>query len=373
MKIAVLGMRGFPGVQGGVETHCENLYPRLAAKGYEVIVFTRAQYVDPAIKEFKGVKFIPLTCPKNKFLEAFIHTFKGIFAAKKIKADIVHIHAAGPSLFVPMSRLWGMKVVMTNHGPDYMRQKWNTVAKAILRLGERLGSRYANAVICISETIAENIRNKYKREVIVIPNGVVIPEILTSDEALGRFNLKKGKYILAVGRFVPEKGFDDLIRAFEIASGGNTGPRNDEWKLVIAGRADHEDKYSRELKELAGKNKDIILTGFLTGKPLQEFYSHAGLFVLPSYYEGLPIVLLEAMSYGLSCIISDIPANREVGLAEERYFNPGDIKGLAAKIKVFINRPFSEAERLSQIRHLTEKYDWNKIAEETLKVYQEIK
>jgi glycosyltransferase involved in cell wall biosynthesis len=142
---------------------------------------------------------------------------------------------------------------------------------------------------------------------------------------------------------------------------------------VIVGKADHEDKYSRSLKEKATKNKNIILTGFLTGKPLQELYSHAGLFVLPSYYEGLPIVLLEAMSYGLSCIASDIPANRNAGLDDDRFFKPGDINDLASKIKEFINKPFEEEERQRQIYMITEQYDWGKIAEETLKVYQAVK
>ena len=146
----------------------------------------------------------------------------------------------------------------------------------------------------------------------------------------------------------------------------------DDWKLVIVGKADHEDRYSRGLKEKADKNKNIILTGFLTGKPLQELYSHAGLFVLPSYYEGLPIVLLEAMSYGLSSIASDIPANRNVGLNDDRFFKPGDVNEIAAKIEEFINKPFKEEERKRQIYMITEQYNWGRIAEDTLKVYKAV-
>ena len=146
----------------------------------------------------------------------------------------------------------------------------------------------------------------------------------------------------------------------------------DDWKLVIVGKADHEDKYSRSLKKKAENNKNIILTGFLTGKPLRELYSHAGLFVLPSYYEGLPIVLLEAMSYGLSCIASDIPANRNVGLDDDRFFKPGDVNAIAAKIEEFINKPFKEEERERQIYMITEQYNWGKIAEDTLKVYKSV-
>ena len=143
-------------------------------------------------------------------------------------------------------------------------------------------------------------------------------------------------------------------------------------KLVIVGDADHEDKYSLSLKESAKTNKNIVLTGFLSGEPLRELYSNAGLFVLPSYYEGLPIVLLEAMSYGLLCLVSDIPANREVRLNEENYFQPGDIKGLASKITEFLNKPLTDVEKRSQIGRIAKEYNWNTIAEKTLEVYKSI-
>jgi len=376
MRIAVLGTRGFPDVQGGVEKHCENLYPLLAQKGCEIIVFGRAPYIGKTAIDYQGIKIIPLFCPKNKFLEAFVHTFCGIFAAKKVNPDILHIHAIGPALFVPLARLLGLKVVLTHHGPDYLRKKWNMPAKIILRLGEIFGTRRANELICVSESAADNIRKKYKRDVTVIPNGVVIPKgqgqspkngdsPLSTEDALKKFGLEKRKYILAVGRFVPEKGFDYLIEAWKIL--------NPDWKLVIAGDADHEDKYSLELKRKAARDKNIILTGFLTGQPLEELYSSAGLFVLPSYYEGLPIALLEAMSYGLSCIASDIPANREMGLSADRYFKPQNIEELALKIKYF--REFgrlSEVERQEQLRMLNEKYNWEKIAEKTFEIYRKV-
>lgn len=403
MKIAVLGTRGFPGVQGGVEKHCENLYPRLVEKGCDVVVFTREPYVNSAIDNYKGVKLIPLSCPKNKFLEAFLHTFKGIFAAKKIKPDILHIHAIGPSLFVPLARLMGFKVVITHHGPDYQRQKWNKIAKFVLRMGEKWGCSCANAVICVAEPIAEDIRKKYNRVVEVIPNGVDLRAPFDfargrqENKVLEKYGVEKGKYVLAVGRFVPEKRFDVLIDAFKIASSPACGeaPRNDtiearrtlkEWKLVIVGDADHEDAYSLKLKKRAQEYQNtsaqgaraqvraqVILTGFLSGEPLQELYSNAGLFVLPSYYEGLPIVLLEAMSYGLSCVVSDIPANRGVGLSEDRFFVPGEVQALALKIKEFMNKPLSEEARKKQIEVISEKYDWEKIAQKTLEVYGRVK
>lgn len=383
MKIAVLGTRGFPDIQGGVESHCENLYTRLAKMGCDVTVFGRKPYLKigtvPTSMQttvrgqplfYKDVTLIAISCPTNKFLEALVHTFKGVFAARKLKPDILHIHAVGPSLLVPFARLMGFKVVMTNHGPDYARKKWNWFAKLILWKGEWLGSVFSNAVICISETIASDIRRRFHREVTVIPNGVDTPEIVRTDEALKKYGLEKGKYLLAVGRFVPEKGLHDLVEAFGIAS-APAGPRNDGWKLVIAGDADHEDKYSLSLKQKVKTNPSIISTGFISGVPLKELYSNAGLFVLPSYYEGLPIVLLEAMSYGLSCIVSDIPANREVELSEDRFFKPGDVKKLSEKIKEFIGRSMTDEAKEKQINMIKDKYNWESIAIRTLDIYKE--
>jgi len=365
MKIAVLGTRGFPGVQGGVEAHCEKLYPRLAKLGCEITVFTRKPYINPQIKRYKDVGLVSLNCPKSKSLEAIAHTLKGAFVAKKITPDILHIHAIGPSLFIPLARILGMRVVMTNHGPDYKRKKWGLFAKLVLKLGERLGSCFANEIICISEVIADEIKRKYNRGAHIIPNGVEIPKILESEEMLGKYSLKKGKYILTVGRFVPEKGFVDLIDAFENARLG-------DWKLVIVGSADHESEYSRTLKEKAGKNQNVVLTGFLSGTPLQELYSHAGLFVIPSYYEGLPIVLLEAMSYGLLCLASDIPANHCLALPDENYFAAGDIKQLSEKLRDFAKKSLSPEQKSNHVEMVRQMYDWDRIAKETLKVYNKV-
>lgn len=363
MKIAVLGTRGFPNVPGGIEAHCANLYPCLVEKGCDVTVFTRKGYVDANLNSYKGVKLVALDCMKNKFLEAFLHTFFGVFAANKISPDILHIHGIGPSLIVPLARILGLKVVMTNHGPDYKRKKWGTFAKLILAFGEYLGSRYTDGVISISEDIAARVRKKCKREPFVIPNGVTTRQPLQDEDLLAKYGLTKGRYILSVGRFVPEKGFHDLIEAFNNIKA---------WRLVIAGDSNHPDRYSLDLKKKAAGNKDIVLTGFLNGRALQELYSHAGLFVLPSYYEGMPIVLLEAMSYGVSCIATKISANRGLGLDESRFFRPGDIQALANKIRVFMARPLTEEEKNSQIDNVAENYNWGHIADRTLKVYRQV-
>lgn len=362
LKIVVLGTRGFPDVQGGIETHCQNLYPLLTERNCEITVFARKPYLSLCLPHFyKGVKIIPLPCLKNKFFEAFLHTLRGIFAAKKIHPYILHIHAIGPSILVPLARLLGMKVVMTHHGQDYRRKKWGRGAKIILRLGEYLGIRYAHKVIAISKDIADEIERKYKRKVNVVPNGVLPPCPCATEESIKKFRLEKQRFILSVGRFVPEKGFLDLIMAFNNLQS--------EWKLVIAGCADHKSSYSMALEKEAGKSQNIILTGYLSGKPLQELYALAGLFVLPSYYEGLPIALLEAMSYGLPCLASDIEPHRRAGLTKERLFKPGDIAELSRKINRLIAQPLSHEESIRQMDTIAKNYDWNKIADSTREIY----
>jgi len=385
LKVCVLGTRGFPNVQGGVENHCEHLYPELVKMGCNVTVFTRKPYastLDPIT--YCGLALVPLPCTKSKHFEAIIHTFKGVFAAKKLKPDILHIHAIGPSLLTPLAKMLGMKVVVTHHGPDYKRAKWEWFAKLALRIGEWAGVTFADEVITISETIADDLKKRFGiSNITVIPNGVTPLEPTTSSNYLKDMGLTKGRYILAVGRFVPEKGFHDLIEAFNMMQ-DNSRPQTPnsslptpdsqlqipKLKLVLVGDADHEDSYSLDLKEKARKNTNIVLTGFLTGEPLQELYSHAALFVLPSYYEGLPIALLEAMSYGLSCIASDIPANRIVGLSDGRYFKAGDKEGLSKNLKEFISKPLTEEEKSAQIQRIAEQYNWEKIASKTLEVYK---
>lgn len=365
MKIVVLGTRGFPGVRGGVESHCEKLYPKLSKLGCDVTVFTRKPYVDPEIKVYNGVDLIALDCPKRKTLEAIIHTFTGMLKARKLNPDILHIHAIGPSILVPVARILGFKVVMTHHGPDYRRRKWGSFAKFVLRIGERLSSNFADEVIAISQMVAQDLKSKYNRDSHVIPNGVDIHEPLKSEEILKKYDLKKGRYILAVGRFVPEKGFINLIDAFLLAQLKNM-------KLVIVGCADHESKYSRDLERRAKINSDIVLTGYLNGLGLKELYSHAGFFVLPSTYEGLPITLLEAMGYGLLCLASDIPPNRYIGLPFDHYFAPDNIEEFIQRLREFSQKTLTEEEKSKQIEMLKKNYSWDEIAKRTLEVYEKV-
>ncbi len=362
MKIFVTGTRGIPDIPGGVEKHCQQLYPLIVAHGHEVILATRTQYVTDEQSVWQGVQLVHLFAPHKKSFEAIVHTFFAVLKARSMGVDVLHIHAVGPGLMVPFARLLGLRVVVTNHGPDYDRDKWGKGARAVLRLGEYLGGRFANEVIVISRVIAEIIRKRCQRDAHLIYNGVPLPKKSRQTDFLERVGITPGKYVLAVARFVPEKGLHDLVEAFQKVEG--------EYQLVIAGDADHETAYSRDLKTRIAADRRIVLTGYVTGEDLNQVFSHARLFVLPSYHEGLPIALLEAMSYGLPVLVSDIPANKEVNLALGRYFKCRDVQDLCEHLAVLLDKGLPEEEKDDYRIQIAEKYNWLKIAEQTIMVYQ---
>lgn len=364
MKIVVTGTRGIPNVMGGVETHCEELFPRIAKRGFDVTVIRRTDYVKDDLKEWNGVNLVNIDSPKKKSFEAIIHTFRAINEAKRLKADILHIHAIGPALLVPYAKILGMKVVFTHHGPDYDRDKWGFAAKTMLKLGERMGCMFADEVIVISDVIRNLIKRKYNRtsHVHLIYNGVSQPEICDYPEYFNELGIEKGKYILGMCRFVPEKNLHHLVEAFTKVKSRN---EVEDIKFVLAGDTDFEDDYSRNLKEMARKN-GVVLTGFIKGKKLHSLLTNCLCYCLPSSHEGLPIALLEAMSYGVKVIVSDIPANKEVGLPESDYFPVGNVDALEEKLKAVIGQP------LQHIDYDMKKYDWEKIADQIKDVYSEL-
>ena len=364
MKIFVIGTRGIPDIPGGVETHCQELYPRIVASGHEVTVVTRASYVQDKRKSWKGVSLKHIFVPRIKVLEALVHTFLATISGKFSKADLIHVHAIGPGLLVPLIRLMGKKVVMTNHGPDYHRAKWGFFAKKTLMLGEYWGGKNADEIIVISSVIRDIVKKRCNRESNLIYNGVTLPEKTTKTNILDQHGIQPGKYILAVVRLVPEKGLHDLIEAF-IKIPGNQ-------QLVIAGDADHETKYSRELKKKAATDSRIILTGYITGKYLNQVFSHAKQFVLPSYHEGLPIALLEAMSYNIPPLVSDIPAHQEVELPEYCYFRCGDVAHLQCRLEQSLNSNTSNQKSVDYRSIVAQKYNWDKITQQTIAVYEKV-
>jgi glycosyltransferase involved in cell wall biosynthesis len=361
--ICVLGARGVPGVAGGVEAHCEALMPRLAALRPEArfVVLARKAYVREPRYTFAGVDVVALPAPKHRYLEAFVHTLRGVLHARFAEgARIVHLHAIGPALFAPLARLLGMRVIVTHHSRNYLHAKWNAVARAALRFGEWCAATCADRVIAVSPSLAEEMRRRYRgaaRKISYIPNGATEfpPPGRDEDEAaiLARLGVAPGGYIIAVGRLTPEKGLHDLIPAYEKAA----PPR----KLLIVGRADFEDDYSRAL--MAHASDKIIFAGFQDRATLRTLYANAALFVMPSHHEGMPIAALEALSCNAPILMSDIEPNRDLALPGVCYFPMGDADALAAKLAC------DPSVYAVDARAMLKAFSWAEVARQTGAVY----
>jgi glycosyltransferase involved in cell wall biosynthesis len=366
-SIIALGFRGIPNVPGGVEVHASELYPRLQALGAEVTVLGRNPYRptgSPA--HWRGVNVRWFATPKQQGVEAIVHTFLGVLYAAVRRPDVLHIHAVGPWLFVPLAKLLGLKVVVTHHGQDYLREKWHAPARALLRLGERLGMRFADERIAISRSIGEWVLREYQRSTVLIPNGVADLKPVQTSTLVDRYGLTLGRYVIQVSRLVPEKRQLDLITAF-------TAARLPGWKLILVGGAQGSQRYAELVRERCAGNPAIVTTGFLSGPEVQELLSHAGIFALPSSHEGLPISLLEAMRLGTPIVASDIPANRETGLDDSCYFAVGDTDALAQRlVRLAAAAPEERALMAERLRAACGRYDWDDIAESTMQVMKRV-
>jgi len=356
LRIFVLGTRGIPDIQGGVEQHCENLYPLIASDKYKVTIFRRKPYIVNRNKFYRNITFVDLPSTRIVGFEAFYHSFLCSVICVVKRPDIVHIHNIGPGFFVPFLKLAGLKVVMTYHSPNYEHIKWSAITRHFLKMSEFISTRFSDKVIFVSPYQREKLGSM--KDHVHITNGVNIYPAVTNDDYIRDLGLHKQKYVLAVGRFVEEKGFDLLIRAFSKID-------NKDYKLVIAGGSDHETSYSARLKDLA-RSHNVILTGFLRGEKLQQLFSHARLFVLSSYNEGLPLSLLEAMSYNLPVLASDIPANLQLSLETDYYFVSGNEESLIGRLNQKLKSTFRN------IHYNMKSYDWAQVASETISVYEQL-
>lgn len=363
VKVMVLGLRGIPDVQGGVESHAQQLYPRLVDLGCQVEVIVRSPFVPKDVREYAGVKLRRIWSPTKSGIEALVHSFLGTAYAIVKRPDVLHVHAVGPAIVAPLARLFGLTVVMTHHGPDYDREKWGGFARFILRSGERFGALASQGRIAVSNGIRSSLVEAFGKPTTYIPNGVEIPGPVLDSDFVRALGATPGQYVLQVSRLVPEKRQLDLIDAFRRA-------RLPGWKLILAG-ALTEDAYCERVRAAAAEaGSDVILAGFVIGRRLAQLFAHAGLFVLPSSHEGLPIALLEALSYGVPALASAIPANLEVKLPESSYFELGNTIELAEKLQRSAGSAADGQAREARIERVRRIYDWDRIARETLQVYE---
>ncbi|WP_027628985.1 glycosyltransferase family 4 protein [Ruminiclostridium cellobioparum] len=367
MKIAMIGQKGIPSRAGGIEIHVEEISKRLACLGYEVEVYCRKNYcdTDPKNKKYCGtaLKFTPFI--NTKHLDAITHTFTATIHALLSGCDIFHYHALGPSTLSFLPRIFGKKVVCTVHGLDWQRGKWGRLASAYLKFGEYAAAKFSHKLISVSKNLADYYKEKYGKDAVYIPNGVERPDMLKPLIIKEKYGLDYNDYVLFLARIVPEKGAHYLIEAFKRA--------DTDKKLVIAGGLSHSGDYGRQLEQLSRDNENIIFTGFVRDRELAELYSNAYFYVLPSDVEGLPISLLEAMSYGCCCLVSNITENTDVIGTMGYSFEKSRVEDLLNKIDLLIkDKSKVENVRKRVSAYILHKYNWDRIAVETKNIYKSL-
>lgn len=365
MKIAVIGQKGIPSRAGGVEIHVEEIMARMIDYDNTITVYCRESYCSEKYTSYRGIRIKYMKSLNSKHLDAITYTFLSTIDAIRNKNDIIHYHALGPTLLSFIPRLFGIKVVSTCHGLDWQREKWGKFAKFALKLGEISSIKFPQEIIVVSKKLQRYYMKKYDKKTIYIPNGIENKKRLKPNIIKDVYGLKKDEYILFLARLVPEKGAHYLIDAFnEIDT---------DKKLVIAGGSSHSNKYVNILKEKAKENKNIIFTGFVSGDTLDELFTNAYLYVLPSEIEGLPISLLEAMAYGQCCLVSDIEENLEVVENFAEVFKNKDVYDLKKKLSKLMKdneKVYNYKNKSSEF--IKSKYNWDNVSKETYEVYKTI-
>ena len=370
LRIAMLGHKRIPSREGGVEIVVAELATRMCAKGNLVTCFNRrghhvggADFDIRPQKEYQGVRLKNVWTLDKKGLAAITASFTAAVAAAFGKYDIVHFHAEGPCAMMWIPKLFGKTCVATIHGLDHQRAKWGKIASWYIRTGEKCAVRFSGQIIVLSESAKNYFRETYGRETVVIPNGVARPEPACAREIINQFGLQKDEYILFLGRIVPEKCVHHLVEAF--------GSVNTDKKLVVAGEASDSQDYADELKRLAEGDPHIIFTGFVQGRLLEELLSNAYAYVLPSAVEGMPISLLEAMSYGNCCLTSDIPECADVIGDNGLTFKQGSISELSKMLQRLCDEPDTVAwYKQNAADYICNKYSWDDVTDRTLELYK---
>ena len=370
MKIAMLGHKKL-NREGGVEIVVTELATRMVKKGHDVTCYNRntKHVMDKDIKQddskvYKGVKVKKVLTIDKKGLAAVTSSFFATLSILFSKAEVVHYHAEGPCAWMWIIKWFSRKrIVATIHGLDWQRSKWGGFATKFIKHGEKVAVKYADEIIVLSKNVQDYFKKEYNRDTVFIPNGVSKPEVLKPKIIKEKYNLKKDDYILFLGRMVPEKGIHYLIEAFNKV-------KTDK-KLVIAGGASDTDTYYQELKEKAKDNENIIFTGFVQGKELDELFSNCYIYCLPSDLEGMPLSLLEAMSYGGCCLTSDIPECATVIEDKGVTFKASNVKDLTKTLQGLLDNPkkVEKIKKESQ-EYVLKKYNWDEVVDKTLELYK---
>ena len=370
MRIAMIGHKRIPSKEGGVEVVVEELSTRLVKQGHEVDVYNRkgknvqdknADKMNKKIKNYKGVKIITIPTINKKGLDALIYSFFASIKALFGKYDVLHYHAEGSCAMLWIPHIFKKKIIVTIHGLDWQRSKWGGFATRYIKFGEKLAAKYADEIIVLSKGVQDYFKKTYNRDTNFIPNGVNKPVIREANEINKRWNLKKDDYILFLARIVSENGLHYLIEAYK--------QLNTDKKLVIAGGASYTNDYLQDINEMVKPDNRIIMTGFVQGEILDELFSNCYLYCLPSDVEGMPISLLEAMSYGCNCLVSNIEENVQVTNNYATNFQKSDVNDLKIRLRECLDGK-NRKEKNVISEYVLKKYNWQDVTEKTEELYE---
>lgn len=370
LNIAMFGQKRIPSREGGVEIVVEELSKRMVQNGNGVTCYNRrghhvsgSEFDSKDVENYEGINIKTVPTIEIKGLAAVSSSFFAALCCAFGKYDVVHIHAEGPAFFSWLPKLFHKRVVVTIHGIDWKREKWESgFASKFIRQGEKNAVKYADEIIVLSKGVQDYFMDTYGIKTYFIPNGVNKPEICNAELITEKFGLEKDSFILYLGRLVPEKGIKYLIEAFKKV--------DTDKKLVIAGGSSDTDEFANELKKLAKVDKRIIFTGFVQDQMLSELYSNAYVYVLPSDLEGMPLSLLEAMSYGNCCLVSSIQECVEVVEDKAVIFEKASVNDLINKLQNICNHKdkVSELKRMAA-EFILNKYNWDDVVTKTEDIY----
>lgn len=369
LKVAMIGHKRIPSREGGVEIVVEELSTRMIDLGHQVTCYNRkghhvsgSEFDTTTLSEYKGVQLKNVWTLDKKGLAALTSSFSAALKAAFGKYDVVHFHAEGPCAMLWIPKLFGKRCIATIHGLDWQRAKWSGFASKYIQFGEKVAAKYADEIIVLSKNVQQYFQTTYQRKTRFIPNGVNRPIIREAKEIVDKYALKKDSYILYLGRIVPEKGLRYLIEAFKQVQ--------TDKKLVIAGGSSDTQDFLDEIKELVKEDQRILFTGFVQGNILDELYSNAYIYTLPSDLEGMPLSLLEAMSYGNCCLTSDISECKEVVEDKGVIFQKSNVLDLKQKLQALCDSPaLVQKYKAEAADFICKKYNWDDVVRKTLELY----
>jgi glycosyltransferase involved in cell wall biosynthesis len=363
LKIAILGTRGVPASYSGFETCAEELGARLGARGHEVTVYCRVPHVSYPGAAYRGMRLVKLPTLQAKHLDTIAHTLLSSVHALRRRYDVTLYFNVGVSPVVWIPRLRGGRVVLNVDGLDWKRKKWGRAARLYIRSCERWAGRLADRVVTDSRRVQQYYLERrgtastyiaYGAEPIAVPPG----------PHLARFGLERHRYVLFVGRLVPENCAHHLVEAF--------GGLSTDLRCVIVGDAPYSVDYIRGLR--ASADPRVVFTGYVFGEGYRELISNAYCFVETSEVGGTHPALLEAMAAGCCAVVNDTPENLETlgeaGFSYEGVVGAASLRGVLERLLKDPALVSAEAQRgLDRVRR---HYSWDGVTDSYERLFREL-